>query len=85
MSQTPRERVIPFTMSVSRSLGTRRSTITVAAGILRRAGLITYYRGEVKIKDRVARKGCMRVLRSIDAANQEVMPSKVPCTVEVQT
>ena len=33
-------------------LGTRRASVTVAAGILQKAGLITYARGEVKIKDR---------------------------------
>jgi CRP-like cAMP-binding protein len=45
---------IPFTHeAVSLSLGTRRATITVAAGNLQRAGLITCYRGEVKIRNRV--------------------------------
>jgi CRP-like cAMP-binding protein len=34
-------------------LGTRRSSVTVAAGILHKAGLITYSRGSVTIQDRV--------------------------------
>jgi hypothetical protein len=33
-------------------LGTRRSSVTVAAGILSKAGLITYNRGHVEILDR---------------------------------
>ena len=32
-------------------LGTRRSSVTVAAGVLQKAGLITYNRGHVKIND----------------------------------
>lgn len=34
-------------------LGTRRSSVTVAAGVLSKAGLITYNRGQVKIEDRL--------------------------------
>jgi CRP-like cAMP-binding protein len=33
-------------------LGTRRASVTVAAGILQKAGLITYKRGQVKIENR---------------------------------
>jgi CRP-like cAMP-binding protein len=33
-------------------LGTRRASVTVAAGILQKAGLITYKRGQVKIEKR---------------------------------
>lgn len=33
-------------------LGTRRATVTVAAGVLQKAGLITYHRGHVNIIDR---------------------------------
>ena len=32
-------------------LGTRRSSVTVAAGILQQAGVISYSRGNVTIKD----------------------------------
>jgi CRP-like cAMP-binding protein len=35
-------------------LGTRRASVTVAAGILQKAGLITYSRGLVKISNRNA-------------------------------
>jgi hypothetical protein len=35
-------------------LGTRRSSVTVAAGILQKAGLITYTRGRVTIQNRAA-------------------------------
>lgn len=37
---------------IAHMLGTRRASVTVAAGILQRAGLITYKRGQVKIEDR---------------------------------
>jgi CRP-like cAMP-binding protein len=37
---------------LAQMLGTRRSTVTVVAGLLQRAGLITYTRGEVHITDR---------------------------------
>ena len=37
---------------ISHMLGTRRASVTVAAGILQRAGLITYRRGLVTIEDR---------------------------------
>jgi CRP-like cAMP-binding protein len=38
--------------TLSNMLGTRRASVTVAAGILQRAGFITYRRGDVKIDDR---------------------------------
>lgn len=37
---------------ISHMLGTRRASVTVAAGILQKAGLITYKRGQVTIEDR---------------------------------
>ncbi len=47
-------------------LGTRRSSVTVAASILQKAGLIKYSRGNVKIVDRVGLEGaaceCYRAL-----------------------
>ena len=45
--------VVPLTHELlGHMLGTRRSSVTVAAGLLQKAGLITYNRGEVKIEDR---------------------------------
>lgn len=45
---------VPLTQEfLAHMLGTRRASVTVAAGILQKAGLITYNRrGEMKIKDR---------------------------------
>jgi CRP-like cAMP-binding protein len=37
---------------LTQMLGVRRATVTVSAGILQRAGLITYSRGKVRILDR---------------------------------
>ncbi len=45
---------VPLTQdSLASMLGTRRASVTVAAGILQKAGLITYHRGELKIDDRL--------------------------------
>jgi hypothetical protein len=33
-------------------LGTRRASVSVAAGVLQKSGLITFTRGQVSIKDR---------------------------------
>jgi CRP-like cAMP-binding protein len=45
--------VVPLTQDyLSHMLGTRRASVTVAAGMLQKAGLITYKRGAVTIEDR---------------------------------
>jgi CRP-like cAMP-binding protein len=45
--------IVPLTQEfLAHMLGTRRASVTIAAGILQKAGLITYNRGSVKIKDR---------------------------------
>jgi CRP-like cAMP-binding protein len=45
--------VVPLTHEfLAHMLGTRRSSVTVAAGLLQKAGLITYNRGSVKIENR---------------------------------
>jgi CRP-like cAMP-binding protein len=47
------ESSFPLTQEfISHMLGTRRASVTVAAGILQKAGLITYSRGLVTIEDR---------------------------------
>jgi CRP-like cAMP-binding protein len=44
---------LPLTQEfLAQMLGTRRSSVTVAAGMLQKAGLITHSRGDVKIIDR---------------------------------
>ena len=44
---------VPLTQEfLAHMLGTRRASVTVAAGILQKAGLITYHRGLVKIESR---------------------------------
>ncbi|MGI4831362.1 MAG: Crp/Fnr family transcriptional regulator, partial [Janthinobacterium lividum] len=45
--------VLPLTQEfISQMLGTRRSTVTVVAGNMQRAGFIEYRRGTVQILDR---------------------------------
>jgi CRP-like cAMP-binding protein len=47
------ETTFPLTQEfISHMLGTRRASVTVAAGILQKAGLITYTRGQVTIENR---------------------------------
>jgi CRP-like cAMP-binding protein len=44
---------LPLTQEfLGQMLGTRRSSVTVAAGILQKAGMISYNRGDVKIVER---------------------------------
>jgi len=48
-----RDSVIPLTHEfLAHMLGTRRSSVTVAAGLLAKSGLITYNRGQVRIENR---------------------------------
>jgi CRP-like cAMP-binding protein len=53
---------------LSHMLGTDRSEVTIAAGILRKAGLISYNRGKVKILDRKGLEDasceCYRIIAS---------------------
>jgi CRP-like cAMP-binding protein len=49
------ESTFPLTQEfIAHMLGTRRASVTVAAGILQKAGLIEYRRGQVTIEDRPA-------------------------------
>ncbi|MGH9616896.1 MAG: Crp/Fnr family transcriptional regulator [Acidobacteriaceae bacterium] len=44
---------VPLTQQfLAHMLGTRRASVTVAAGILQKAGLITYNRGKVRVRNR---------------------------------
>ena len=44
---------VPLTQEfLAHMLGTRRASVTVAAGILQKAGLITYNRGHVTVENR---------------------------------
>ena len=44
---------VPLTQQfLAHMLGTRRASVTVAAGILQRSRLITYNRGKVKVENR---------------------------------
>ena len=44
---------LPLTQDfLAQMLGTRRSSVTVAAGMLERAGLIAHSRGDVRVIDR---------------------------------
>ena len=52
--------LVPLTQEfLAHMLGTRRASVTVAAGILQKAGLITYSRGHVNIVDRARLEGAM--------------------------
>jgi CRP-like cAMP-binding protein len=59
---------LPLTQDLlSQMLGTRRSSVTIAAGALQKAGLIAYTRGNLNIVDRQALEksacDCYRVMR----------------------
>jgi hypothetical protein len=59
--------LVPLTQEfLAHMLGTRRASVTVAAAVLQRAGLITCTRGRVQVKSRAALQGaaceCYRVL-----------------------
>jgi CRP-like cAMP-binding protein len=62
---------VPLTQEfLAHMLGTRRASVTVAAGILQKAGLITYTRGHVKIVDRSRLEGatceCYAIMQQQD-------------------
>jgi len=62
---------VPLTQEfLAHMLGTRRASVTVAAGMLQKAGLITYTRGHVKIIDRSRLEGatceCYAIMQQQD-------------------
>ena len=63
--------LVPLTQEfLAHMLGTRRASVTVAAGILQKAGLITYSRGHVNIVDRGRLEGacceCYEIMQQQD-------------------
>ena len=61
------ERSFPLTQEfLAQMLGVRRPTVSIAAGMLARAGLITYVRGQMTLLDRAgleaASCGCYRII-----------------------
>jgi CRP-like cAMP-binding protein len=68
---------VPLTQElIAQMLGTRRSSVTVAAGMLQKAGLITHRRGDVEIIDRPkledAACECYRIMRhQVEEWNRE--------------
>ena len=62
---------VPLTQEfLAHMLGTRRASVTVAAGMLQKAGLITYSRGHVNIVDRARLEGacceCYEIMQQQD-------------------
>jgi CRP-like cAMP-binding protein len=66
--RTQSESILITQESLAQMLGSRRSTVTVAAGDLQRKGLIDYSRGRVRIVDRPGLEAvsceCYQVIRS---------------------
>jgi hypothetical protein len=76
---------LPLTQEfMSEMLGTRRASVSIAAGILQKAGLISYTRGSVKILDRnqleEAACDCYVVLRQqIKQWREELRQTRTSC------
>ena len=72
--------LVPLTQEfLAHMLGTRRASVTVAAGILQKAGLISYKRGAVSIKNRRGLEGasceCYKIItRQARAWRSETEP-----------
>jgi CRP-like cAMP-binding protein len=65
------ESTFPLTQEfISHMLGTRRASVTVAACILQKAGLITYRRGQVTIENRAGLESAS--CECYDAINQQI-------------
>ena len=62
---------------LAQMLGSRRSTVTVAAGMLQRQGMIDYKRGKIHIADRARLEGaacdCYKIVK---AAYERVLPKE---------
>jgi CRP-like cAMP-binding protein len=71
---------VPLTQEfLAHMLGTRRASVTVAAGMLQKAGLITYSRGHVNIVDRIRLEGatceCYAIMQQQDKRWRNERPS----------
>jgi CRP-like cAMP-binding protein len=71
---------VPLTQEfLAHMLGTRRASVTVAAGILQKAGLITYSRGHVNIVDRTLLENatceCYAIMRQQDQRWRDELPT----------
>jgi len=65
------ESTFPLTQEfISHMLGTRRASVTVAAGSLQKAGLITYSRGQVTIENRAGLESA--ACECYEAINQQI-------------
>ena len=66
-------------------LGVRRAGVTVAAGMLQRAGIIKYSRGKVTVLDREALEAatceCYAMIRSLQKSKASVTDSRVQNTI----
>ncbi|WP_442301976.1 Crp/Fnr family transcriptional regulator [Terriglobus sp. 2YAB30_2] len=61
---------------LSQMLGARRSTVTIAAGDLQRAGLMEYTRGKIRIKDRVElEKAACECYHTLRTATERFRPA----------
>jgi CRP-like cAMP-binding protein len=62
---------------LAQMLGSRRSTVTVAAGVLQREGMIDYKRGKIHIADRAKLEAasceCYQIVKS---AYERVLPGE---------
>lgn len=72
--QTGCERLDLTQEFIANMLGTRRSGVTVAAGVLRAAGLIEYSRGTIVITDRQGLKSC--ACECYDAVQKQLIDLK---------
>ena len=62
---------------LAQMLGSRRSTVTVAAGVLQRQGMIDYKRGKIHIADREKLEGaCCECYQIVKSAYEMVLPKE---------
>ena len=79
---------VPLTQEfLAHMLGTRRASVTVAAGILQKAGLITYSRGHVNIVDRARLEGasceCYAIMQQQDKRWRNERPARLSLSTRI--